>query len=1462
MCRKSIISACLFLALGVTNVTSAATDPYPADGAIYEDIWVTLSWTPRAGAASYDVYVGDNFDAVNDGTDDTFRGNQTSPSFVIGFPGFPYPEGLVSGTTYYWRIDEIWADGTIFRGTVWSFMVPPKTAYDPVPSDGGMFIGADVTLSWTAGFGAKMHTVYFGDNFDDVNNAVVGIPQQATTYTPGTLELEKTYYWRVDEFDGTATYKGNVWNFEVTPDQGWVPFIPGAEPGTLHEVKLKASDNTGITVDSDIPGMYVSDVPVDGEVYQKLNIPYAGHTTEIGKPEVPVIRTYLEIPYDVNVAVEVVYSDFAILEEYNVYPAQKPFTGHEIPEFVIDHDAYATDAFYPTEIAFVEEPIIIRGHRIVTLTICPVQCSPEPRLLRIYSKIEVRVSYDHPAQIEGIEERLESEPFELLCEAFVLNYKHPDEYLSRRYKDVGSPSVDYLIISHDDFDTQVEPLADWKENKGFKTEIIITNTLCTNPAVDDVDEITNYLKNAYNTWDPPPTYVLLVGDSEYLPTHYKTVHPYHGSKTPTDLYYGTVDGTDHFPDIFVGRISVDTATQTTTIVNKILDYEQNPPTNAGFYDEISLCAYFQDNNGDNTEDSHAYISTSMELFTFLNPTYTVERIYSTNAANPAKYNDGTNLPNDLLMANGFLWDGDTTDITDAINAGRFLVNHNDHGSSRNYFGTLEGWDEPRFATVDIPGLTNDLTPNTNINEFPIVFSINCMTGWFDGETDTDTTKSYESLCEEMLRHQNGGAVAAIGATRASYTLLEFDLNKGLIDAIWPGFDPTATTGAMYELGQVLTYGKVYMARIWGISTYELTQVEQYHLFGDPEMWIWTEQPTALTVTHPASIGSGGVQEFVVTVKDAGNNPVHHAAVCLLKKDENLQEVGYTDPSGNIIFSVTPSTAGTMAITVTKRNYLPYEGSIVVTGQGAAITVSPDAGPPGISVTITGNNFQGTEAVNITMGGTAVGSATTSSGSFSKPFTVPSLPVGPTNVVAVGQSSSRAAATVFRVLQAQPLPDPYIYSQWDSTTWHLAGGVKTWDNPCIKFKDPSGTVVPSGNLKVGTTYTIEATIHSSSSVAASGTTVTFTWAFWGVGQKIWNLIGTDTVNLPAATVAPSSAVASMSWFPSVTGHTCLRVEIHHPLDSNLKNNMGQDNTYVHPITSPAEIFIDIHNPTDTPGLVYLEVTQGDTREPLDLWETRISRPYPQVLEPNEVQTATLLVDAPDGAEIGETRTISVTGTINGEIIGGVEIQVVKVAKDLVAHYSFENNTTDISGNGLDGTVIGDPEFVDGVEGMALDFNGDDYVDCGTNAVLNNLSDAMTVSAWVNIRSVTHAWMVMVNKGETAWRLGVNNGTTGIHYGFTGGTRDWQQANTATELSFDEWYHVAATYDTSVGAQVYIDGVLDASNPDPGGVATNEMPLLLGENPEATGRFFDGMLDEVKIYNRSLSAEEIGYLAGLR
>jgi len=244
-----------------------AYGPDPKSGTLHEDTWISLGWRAGDLAASHDVYISDNFDAVNEGAEGTLIGNQAATFIVAGFPGFAYPDGLIPGTTYYWRIDEVndAEPNSPWKGDIWSFSIPPKTAYFPDPADSGESVDVDVTLSWTAGFGAKLHTVYFGETLDEVDSAAGGLPQGAATYSPGTLKMAKTYYWRVDEFDVVETHKGDIWSFTTegavtaldpangavdvtqTPTLTWAPGL-----GASHEIyfgtdaaslELKASGN-------------------------------------------------------------------------------------------------------------------------------------------------------------------------------------------------------------------------------------------------------------------------------------------------------------------------------------------------------------------------------------------------------------------------------------------------------------------------------------------------------------------------------------------------------------------------------------------------------------------------------------------------------------------------------------------------------------------------------------------------------------------------------------------------------------------------------------------------------------------------------------------------------------------------------------------------------------------------------------------------------------------------------------------------------------------------------------------------------------------------------------------------------------------------------------------------------------------------------------------------------------------
>jgi hypothetical protein len=189
--------------------------PDPSNGAVHEDIWANLRWTPGEAAVTHDVYFGDNFDDVDAGAETAFQGNQAATNLIVGFPGFPFPDGLILGETYYWRIDGVndANPDSPWKGDVWSFTVPPKIAWKPNPPNDAKFVDPNADLSWKPGWSARLHTVYFGDNFDDVNSATGGAPLVFTTYDPGPLELDKTYFWRVDEFDARDMYKGDVWSF-------------------------------------------------------------------------------------------------------------------------------------------------------------------------------------------------------------------------------------------------------------------------------------------------------------------------------------------------------------------------------------------------------------------------------------------------------------------------------------------------------------------------------------------------------------------------------------------------------------------------------------------------------------------------------------------------------------------------------------------------------------------------------------------------------------------------------------------------------------------------------------------------------------------------------------------------------------------------------------------------------------------------------------------------------------------------------------------------------------------------------------------------------------------------------------------------------------------------------------------------------------------------------------------------
>jgi hypothetical protein len=185
-----------------------ASNPDPPDGA--ENVTKPLlSWTAAEIAKWHDVYVGTN---PSPGAAE-FQGRTI-------FTVYYYSPGFTAGTTYYWRVDEVRARDSVYIGDVWSFTTATATAHSPDPEDGATCVDIEADLAWVRGIDAVTHDLYFGTDKTAVANGTGETFKgnlKFTTYDPGSLARGTTYYWRVDEFDGTDRHKGSVWSFTTIP---------------------------------------------------------------------------------------------------------------------------------------------------------------------------------------------------------------------------------------------------------------------------------------------------------------------------------------------------------------------------------------------------------------------------------------------------------------------------------------------------------------------------------------------------------------------------------------------------------------------------------------------------------------------------------------------------------------------------------------------------------------------------------------------------------------------------------------------------------------------------------------------------------------------------------------------------------------------------------------------------------------------------------------------------------------------------------------------------------------------------------------------------------------------------------------------------------------------------------------------------------------------------------------------
>ncbi|RKZ00831.1 MAG: hypothetical protein DRQ10_03365, partial [Candidatus Hydrothermota bacterium] len=482
----------------------------------------------------------------------------------------------------------------------------------------------------------------------------------------------------------------------------WLSF--GSTTPAEPEVEVLSSSAYQLTVEFKVPGVYYSTVKTEEGEFVRLTLGDYGYTTELGKPEIPVIREFIEVPEGATVEAKLIdaVSGHVYLTEW-IMPVQpsRPKTGEPV-EFVIDRAAYSTSEFYPQIGVRVIDAGVVREHNLMALEIYPISYNPKTGELRYVANGRVEVEFKG-GNVGGTKSEIVRHyalPFEHKLAKLVLNYGVFEE------KPALELPLGYLIIAPDDWVSTLQPLIEWKKLQGYKVQVAtLSQTGSSTQSIKD------YIQALYNNPDFNLVFVLLVGDVEQIPnwTGQASGNP------ATDLYYTTMDDNDYFPDLYIGRLSTQDVTQLSTIVNKIVRYESvdgwvNGTNWAGI-------AYFMASD----DASHHQVAEGTHQYCMR----IVERHSMETDSMWEYYHSGT-------------------PPVQAINEGRSMSIYSGHGST-------SGWAGPSMSISDVYNLTN-------VDMLTHVESYACLTGQY--------TQS-ECFMEAWLRAPDG-AITAMGSSVTSY----------------------------------------------------------------------------------------------------------------------------------------------------------------------------------------------------------------------------------------------------------------------------------------------------------------------------------------------------------------------------------------------------------------------------------------------------------------------------------------------------------------------------------------------------------------------------------------------------------------------------------------------------------------------------------------------------------------------
>ena len=612
------------------------------------------------------------------------------------------------------------------------------------------------------------------------------------------------------------------------------------------------------------------------------------YTTELGKPMLPLGGYSVLIPPDAEITGVAIVSqtESDIPGEFNLLPAQKPValtTALPRPAFVPpDAATYNSNQPYPSAITSFSPSGSLSGFRIAGVNVSPLQYVPATGKLRLFTHLSLRVTYKEGAYPQSV--RLTTSQRDLFAQevsSLVLNPEQVNKWSPSIAAARDGAEWDMIVITDRSIASSFQPFADWKTKKGYRTKIIGTDSIYAEyPGIDNQTRIRNCITDYWQNHGLK--YVLLGGDEQFIPDRkcHLTVEGTPGD-IPADMYYADLKyswDSDH--NGLYGEM-----TDSVDLYHDV--YIGRVPANRA----ADVATFLKK---DTMFEKHP---DTLYLKSLLLPSEMLFDPYHGKVANnliAATFPSGWKISR--------LEDPGPDDAMDSLRLGYEFCHMCCHGNY-DVFGDILSIDQ-------VPSITSG-------NRTCILNANSCMVGEFDDE---------ECIAESLVRFNGGACVAEICNSRYGYGYPPAIGTSEMIDL---EYYRQMNYRGCYELGAMNARSKDWYhassmdQEVWRWCIYELT------LFGDPSLPVWTERPSMMAVSYASSV-SAEPQTMRVSV-GKGGSPLANAQVCLMM-GSSVYAVGRTNSLGWVDLFISPTTAGTMNLTVTAHDCRPFESTCsVVTG---------------------------------------------------------------------------------------------------------------------------------------------------------------------------------------------------------------------------------------------------------------------------------------------------------------------------------------------------------------------------------------------------------------------------------------------------------------------------------------------------------------------------------------------------